>query len=78
MAIIKVQFTILDPYNTTEYAPQYLVPSQEGEYEARNSVLVDGGDHFGVSALSFDKYEELIWMGNQGVCPYYYPKLTTI
>lgn len=65
----------LDPYNPTEYAPQYLVPSQEGEYEVRNSILVDGGDRFGVSAVAFDKYEELIWMGNQGVCEFYYSLL---
>lgn len=51
------------------------MPSQEGEYEARSSVLVDGGDRFGVSAVAFDKYEELIWMGNQGVCSFYHPIL---
>lgn len=72
---IKVNFFIIDPYSTTEYAPQYLVPSQEGEYELRSSVLVDGGDRFGVSAVVFDKYEELIWMGNQGVCIFYHTKL---
>lgn len=54
------------PY-TQEFTPQYLIPSHEAEYEARSSVLVDGGDRFGVSAVVFDKYQELIWMGNQGV-----------
>lgn len=57
---------IEDPY-AAEYTPQYLMPTQEGEYEVRNSILVDGGDRFGVSAVQFDKFEELIWMGNQGV-----------
>uniref|UniRef100_A0A2H1X1K5 SFRICE_013878 n=1 Tax=Spodoptera frugiperda TaxID=7108 RepID=A0A2H1X1K5_SPOFR len=62
------------PY-AAEYAPQYLVPKQSAEYEVRSSVLVDGGDRFGVSAVVFDKYEELIWMGNQGghVTSYYGP-----
>nr|XP_049694171.1 PAN2-PAN3 deadenylation complex catalytic subunit PAN2 isoform X3 [Helicoverpa armigera] len=62
------------PY-TADYAPQYLPPKQAAEYEVRASVLVDGGDRFGVSAVVFDKYEELIWMGNQGghVTSYYGP-----
>lgn len=44
-----------------------MVPNHDAEYEVRSSVLVDGGDRFGVSAVVFDKFEELIWMGNQGV-----------
>ncbi|XP_053609702.1 PAN2-PAN3 deadenylation complex catalytic subunit PAN2 isoform X2 [Plodia interpunctella] len=61
-----------DPY-AAEYTPQYLLPTHEAEYEVRSTVLVDGGDRFGVSAVVFDKYEELIWMGNQGghVTSYY-------
>lgn len=39
----------------------------EAEYHIRSTVAVDGGDRFGVSAVVFDKHEELVWMGNQGV-----------
>ncbi|KAK4294090.1 hypothetical protein Pmani_033259 [Petrolisthes manimaculis] len=37
-----------------------------GEFRESHSVLVDGGDRFGVSAVTVDPKEELVWMGNSG------------
>lgn len=45
----------------------YGVPQGCGEFQKVGSLLVDGGDRFGVSAVAFDLQEELIWMGNRGV-----------
>lgn len=39
----------------------------DAEYVQSHCILADGGDRFGVSALTFDKHEDLLWMGNQGV-----------
>ena len=41
--------------------------STDGEYHQTGSLVVDGGDHFAVTATAFDHQEELLWMGNMGV-----------
>ena len=43
------------------------IPATDAEYKQIHSFMVDGGDRFGVSSLCFDT-QELLWMGNQGVC----------
>ena len=63
-----------------EEVPYPLYEGEERpEFVALKSLLVDGGDHYGVSALSFDGQEELLWMGSQGVShtPKSHPQVTT-
>lgn len=52
------------------YSPEFnhiYINDSFAEYTEIASVLSDGGDRFGVSAIAFDNNEELVWMGNQGV-----------
>lgn len=48
-----------------------------GVFTEKSSLLIDGGDRFGVSAIHWDFQEELLWVGNQGghVTSYYGPLL---
>ncbi|XP_044758606.1 PAN2-PAN3 deadenylation complex catalytic subunit PAN2 [Coccinella septempunctata] len=38
----------------------------DSEYVQTQCIFADGAERFGVSAIAFDKTEELVWMGNQG------------
>jgi len=60
------------PGRTDEMAPANF-PQQHGEFQKLHSVLVDGGDRYGVSAVTVDLSEELIWVGTQAghVTSYY-------
>lgn len=56
---------------TGHYSPSFrsfsIMGQSDPEYSEFGTVLADGGDRFGVSAICFDSQEELLWMGNEGV-----------
>lgn len=67
----SLSFSVYDNANQNDYAPSFeqfgISQSEQAEYVEFGTVLADGGDRFGVSAVTFDTQEELLWMGNEGV-----------
>lgn len=61
---------VYDNPSRSDYSPSFgnfHIGQGECEYLEIGHVLADGGDRYGVSTISFDNHEELLWMGNLGV-----------
>lgn len=59
-----------DNQTRNEYSPSYgtfNMNQNDPEYIEYGTVLADGGERYGVSTVTFDTQEELLWMGNEGV-----------
>lgn len=63
---------MFDNQTRNEYSPSFqsfnMNETEDPEYAEYGMVLADGGERFGVSTVTFDTQEELLWMGNEGVC----------
>lgn len=72
-----LSIAVYDNVTQSDYAPSFeqfgISEAEQAEYVEFGTVLADGGDRFGVSAVTFDTQEELLWMGNEGghVTSYY-------